>query len=314
MLDRFERASCSTFIRVCLVAALLFLLLTGRQAISQSPQPDGGGVRPGVLPKTWILGGPKCIEIPEFQIHEYNEDFYILRQSGCSHYEKPFLYLLFGKDKVLLLDTGAGKNEVARVVKRVIDQWLARNKRASINLVVAHSHGHRDHTAGDSQFEALPATVVVKPAAVAVQAFFNVHRWPDEIVQYDLGERILDVIPIPGHEASGVAIYDRQTGILLTGDTLYPGRLYVHDGAAFAQSIQRLVEFTRGKIVTHVLGTHIENTRAPYLDYKIGTAYQPDEHQLELSRGTLLELNEALQRMNGHVTRLAFRDFTIWPE
>src|SRR5437868_13880706 len=149
MLDRFERASCSTIIRVCFVAAFLFLLLTAQQAISQSPQPEGGGVRPGVLPKTWILGGPKCIEIPEFQIQEYNEDFYVLRQSGCSHYEKPFLYLLFGKDKVLLLDTGAGKDEVARVVKRVSDQWLARSESAARNLGGAHSRGRRGHTGGE---------------------------------------------------------------------------------------------------------------------------------------------------------------------
>jgi len=44
-------------------------------------------------------------------VHEYNPDFYILRQSGCRHDEKPFLYLLFGSDKALLLDTGAGPAE-----------------------------------------------------------------------------------------------------------------------------------------------------------------------------------------------------------
>src|SRR5262249_437469 len=89
------------------VVGVWALLATSLSA--QVPQPDGGGVRPGVLPKAWLLGGPKCIEIPEFQVHEYNEDFYILRQSGCSNYEKPFLFLMFGKEKALLLDTGAGK-------------------------------------------------------------------------------------------------------------------------------------------------------------------------------------------------------------
>jgi hydroxyacylglutathione hydrolase len=79
-----------------IVIAVALLLFLPDVAQSQAPQPDGAGIRPGVLPKSWLLGGPKCVEIPEFQIHEYNEDFYILRQSGCSNYEKPFLYLLFG--------------------------------------------------------------------------------------------------------------------------------------------------------------------------------------------------------------------------
>src|SRR5260370_846545 len=91
------------------------------------------------------------------------------------------------------------------------------------------------------------------------------------------------------------------------------GPLYVFDQAAYIRNIKRLVDFTRGKLVAQILGTHIENTRTPYLDYMIGTKYQPDEHQLELGRGHLLELNDALQQMNGKVVRMALRDFTIWP-
>jgi hypothetical protein len=45
-----------------------------------------------------------------------------------------------------------------------------------------------------------------------------------------------------------------------------------------------------------------------------GTVYQPDEHELDLGRGALLELNEALQHMNGKLVRTAFRDFTLWPK
>src|SRR5205807_8702127 len=111
---------------------------------------------------------------------------------------------------------------------------------------------------------------------------FGFQKWPEDTVTYDLGGRILDVIAIPGHEASSIAIYDRQTGVLFTGDTLYPGRLYVADGIQFLRSVQRLVDFSRGKIVTYVLGNHIEQTRTPYLDYPIHTVYQPEEHSLEL--------------------------------
>ena len=290
-----------------------FLFTLFGAALPQSAQPDGAGIRPGNLPKAWILGGPKCVEVPEFQVHEYNEDFYILRQSGCSNYEKPFLFLLFGKDKALLLDTGAGKTDIAQVVNKVIATWLARTKRETIELVIAHTHAHKDHTGGDDQFKNLPHTNLVSPNLKSVQEFFGIKNWPEEIVKYDLGDRTVDVIPIPGHEATSIAIYDRQTAILFTGDTLYPGRLYVRDQAQFVQSIQRLVDFTRNKVVAHILGNHIENTRTPYLDYRVGTVYQPDEHSLELGRGELLELHEALRQMNGKIVRMAMRDFTIWP-
>jgi hypothetical protein len=74
-----------------------------------------------------------------------------------------------------------------------------------------------------------------------------------------------------------------------------------------------VVKFTEGKIVTHVLGCHIEQSSTPYQDYPIGTMYQPHEHVLELSRGHLLELNEGLRKLNGKPARVAYRDFTIWP-
>jgi hydroxyacylglutathione hydrolase len=108
-------------------------------------------------------------------------------------------------------------------------------------------------------------------------------------------------------------LYDYRTGILLTGDSLYPGRLYVAapDFPAFAASAQRLVDFTRHHPVTHILGTHIEQTRTPYVDYPRGTRYQPDEHVLELSPSDLLALNQALQRLHGKPEKVALPTMTV---
>jgi glyoxylase-like metal-dependent hydrolase (beta-lactamase superfamily II) len=281
--------------------------------MAQAPQPNGGGVRPGSLPARWITG-ENCVEVPDWQIHAYNEDFYILRQSGCVSYEKPFLYLLFGKDKALLEDTGAPPSDAARVVSDVIAKWLKRKSQTSIALIVTHSHSHGDHVAGDAGFRGIANATVVPLTVDGTREFFGIEKWPDGIGHVDLGERVLDVIPIPGHNALSLAFYDRQTGVLLTGDSLYPGRLYVQDFPAFVRSTERLVEFTKGKIVAHILGTHIEQMAVPYKDYPIGTKYQPEEHELALSRGALLELEEALHGMGDKPVRMALRDFTIWPK
>src|SRR6266705_2955839 len=69
-------------------------------------QSDRAGLKPGTLAEPWLTGGPNCLAIPDWQVHEYNEDFYILRESGCINAEKPFLYLIFGENKALLEDTG----------------------------------------------------------------------------------------------------------------------------------------------------------------------------------------------------------------
>jgi hydroxyacylglutathione hydrolase len=280
----------------------------------QAPQPDGASLVRGILPDHWITGGPDCSVVPKWQVHAYNPDFYILRESGCTNYEKPFLYLIFGKERVMLQDTGAGETNVREIVGQTIAEWLRRNGRQSIPLVVAHSHGHGDHITGDKQFAGQPDTTVVPLSVEGTQKAFGIEHWPADRGSIDLGGRVLDVIPIPGHQAFSVAFYDRETGILLTGDTLYPGRLYVSDFAAFSASIQRLVDFTRDKLVAHVLGCHVEQAKTPFLDYPVGTKYQPDEHVPELSRAHLLELNEALRSMNGIPVRYALRDFTIWPQ
>jgi hydroxyacylglutathione hydrolase len=299
-------------IRRFLLIVFVALLAVGRTN-AQAPQPDGGGVRVGVLPRAWQVSGPECGDHPQFQVHEYNPDFFILRESGCSNYEKPFVFLLFGSDRALLLDTGAGRTDLAEIVKGQVELWRTRNNRDRLPLIVAHTHAHGDHISGDQQLKALADTTVVDPNVAAVRTFFGIRDWPTEIATFDLGGRVLDIIPIPGHEASSIAVYDRQTGVLFTGDTLYPGRLYVKDASAFGLSVRRLVAFTQGKLVTHLLGNHIEQTRTPYLDYPIRTVYQPDEHALELGRSHLLELDAALQRMHGTVVRMAFRDFTVWP-
>ena len=271
------------------------------------------GVAVGSLPETWRTGGPDCSTLPKWQVHEYNPDFYILRESGCTHFEKPFLYLIFGSDKALLEDTGAGQVDTSSVVMDVIAQWAKRNKKDPVPLIVMHSHGHGDHIAGDAQFIDKPNIQFVAAAVPEIPNSFGIERWPTDIGHIDLGARTLDVIPIPGHHEASVALYDRATGILLTGDSFYPGRLYVSDFPAFIASNQRLVDFVRDKSVAHILGTHVEQARTPFVDYPRGTSYQPDEHALPLSSGDLLELNEALRKLNGKPNRIVLRDVSIVP-
>jgi glyoxylase-like metal-dependent hydrolase (beta-lactamase superfamily II) len=293
------------------------LCLSATPASAQFPQPDGGNLERGTLPARWYSQEPKCMEIPEWQVHEYNPNFFILRQSPCTDYEKPFIFLFFGKDKAMLVDTGSRNGDLVPTLQLTVKNWLKRNGRSSIPLIVTHTHEHEDHTWGDKALQAMndPAIPVTFVAA-SVEAnsqFFSIATWPDGIGHIDLGGHVLDIIPIPGHSKASMAFYDRNTGVLLSGDTMYPGRLYVSDFPAFQASVERLIKFTEGKPIAHLLGNHIEESATPFLDYPVGTMYQPNEHELAMPRGSLLELEDALLSMHGTPKRLALRDFTVWP-
>ena len=290
-----------------LAALMLGIAGTPSQSGSEAQTVVAAPLEKGVLPPSWVVLQSECKAAPAFRVHRYNPTFFILRQSGCTHYEKPFLYVLVGTSEVLLVDTGApGAN-----LSQAIDELL-QGKLEGRPLLVVHSHGHGDHTAGDAALRARPATRVIDATATAVAQFFGIQNWPIGTAEYDLGGRIVDIVAIPGHDSAHIAVYDRRTGILLTGDTLYAGRLYIRNHAAFRDSIERLVDFTRSRPIAHVFGGHIENTRTPFLDYPVGTMFQPEEHVLELGRAHLLELQDALHQMST-LERRALRDFTVWP-
>jgi hydroxyacylglutathione hydrolase len=284
-------------------------------ALAQAP-PSTPAIEGGTFPATWLVAGPNCLEVPDWQIHEYNASFYILRESGCTNYEKPFLYLIFGRDKALLVDTGAGQAvDTAATVQKLIAKWQKRNQHLDpLALVVAHSHGHGDHVSGDKGFEGMANVTLVPATPEAEQKAFGIAKWPEDPGSIDLGDRIIDVLAIPGHQPAHLAYYDRKTAILLTGDHLYPGRLYVSDFPAYLASTRRLVEFTATRSVAHILGCHIEQSTTPFIDYPVGTVYQPHEHVLELGRANLLELMAGLEGMKDQPAKLALRDITISPQ
>lgn len=252
---------------------------------------------------------------PPIQIHVHDEHTYVMRQSKAVHYEAPFMYLMFGNDRALLLDTGATEDPARFPLRMTVDAlvatWLRRHPRAGYELVVAHTHGHGDHHAGDGQFADRARTTVVPLGADAVRDYFGFRDWPSDVVRFDLGGRVLDLVGCPGHHGESICVYDPWSGFLLTGDTVYPGRLYVFDHAEFVASTDRLVRFAAQRPVTGVYGCHIEMTRTPGKDYPAGCTYQPDEPPLRMEVERLTAVRDAAlaARTKG---AYAFDDFIIW--
>jgi len=250
----------------------------------------------------WIHGSEaaKYNTDPDIQVHACNEHTYILRQNKAVHYEAPFLFLLFGAARALLLDTGATASPeffpLRAVVDSVMDGWLAGHPHpADYGLLVLHTHAHGDHTAADGQFDGRPDTEVVGAKRDPAWRHLGFDAQPESVAQVDLGGRVLDCLATPGHHEAAVTYYDRYTRILFTGDTIYPGRLYVFDWPAFVASIDRLADWCARHPVSYLLGCHIEMTTTPGVDYPVGWSYQPDEPPLELTQDHLGQIQATLR-------------------
>lgn len=271
------------------------------------------GAADSLAERIWNHGSASCEtnQDPPIEVHRFDADTYVLRQNKCLHYEAPFIYVLFGDRMAFVQDTGAtadpGRFPLYETVRSLVAQ-----RSQPVDLLVTHSHSHGDHTAGDDQFRNRPGVTLIEPNAAAVRERFGFARWPEGSASIDLGGRILDVLPIPGHQEESIAIYDSRTGWLLTGDTLYPGRLYVKNWAAYRASVGRLVEFSKTHRISAVLGTHIEISGDGRL-FEAGSTYQPDEARLPLAVDDLLQLDRVLREAGATPRHIATGRFAVVP-
>jgi len=248
----------------------------------------------------WNEGAGDCQKNPPppLQVHRYNAQTFILRESLCATYEGPFLYLLMGSQRGLLIDTGAVSDAREMPLAQTVHALLPQS---GFPLTVVHTHGHLDHRSGDGQFADDPHTEVVGTTLEDVMRQFHLSDWPNGSAQIDLGERIVDVLPTPGHYTSELSYYDRQTGLFFSGDFFLPGRLLIADKGADLASARRVIQFLGDQPVTYVLGGHVELDQAG--NTFLGVHYHPDERPLQLSKDQLLQLPGVVETFNGFYGR-----------
>jgi len=274
-------------------------LLSTVVALAPVPSSARNGLEPAPLPhlftERWIDG--TLPQEPAAQVQALDADTFVIRQSVKTNFEAPFVYLLIGRDKALLVDTGAQGGSIRAAVDRVMAAWSRAHHRPAPPLLVAHSHSHGDHIAGDAAFRERPDTTVIGLKPEDVASFFGISDWPNGIARFDLGGRALSIIPTPGHQKAAIMVYDPRLRILLSGDTIYPGRLYVPVNfmADERASVERITRFAAMHPIRALLGAHIEMTRTAGKDYPHEAPTHPDEHPLELPVATIAELCSGLK-------------------
>jgi glyoxylase-like metal-dependent hydrolase (beta-lactamase superfamily II) len=177
------------------------------------------------------------------------------------HHIKPFyrcnMWHLRGRDRDLLLDSGLGHFSLRRHVSLVSEK----------PVVCVASHTHFDHIGchhefSDRRVHAAEADILARPdRALTLAATYADERMFDalpgaEPSTYEgparrptkdgdaLTSDGLEVIHTPGHSPGGIALWERKTGILLSGDIVYDGPLildtYHADLSDYDTSMARL--------------------------------------------------------------------------
>jgi hydroxyacylglutathione hydrolase len=273
--------------------------------------PVWADLMPGSLALRWDGGAQTCTPASAstpIQVHRYNAQTFVLRETLCATWEAPFLYLLVGSKQALLIDTGDIADPKLMPVEAAVMNLLPGDAALKLPLIVVHSHGHLDHRAGDPQFEHVPGIELVPSDLAHVRKYFSFSDWPNGRAQIDLGDRIIDVLPAPGHHPAQLVYFDRNTGLVFSGDFLLPGRLLVDNFDDYEASARRVADFLKDRPVSYVLGGHIEKSSAGEL-FPWQSTHHPDERVLQLTKEDALALPTALRSFNGFYTKTG--DFVI---
>ncbi len=145
-------------------------------------------------------------------------------------------FLVTGEKKALLVDTGFGTGDLKAVAEGL----------TTLPITLLNTHADGDHLGANDSFPCAmlhPAELErfrekgVKQDIVAV--------WDGDTV--DLGGLSLHIIHIPGHTSGSIALLDRENRILIGGDSIQNGSIYMFGGGrnleSYLHSMKRMTSF-----------------------------------------------------------------------
>lgn len=298
------------------VLSLLLLLSAFQPVAALEVDFNPAEPAPGNMRFAWIHGSISAKHNTDVrvQVHRYNEHSYILRQNPAVHWEAPFMYLLFGAERALLIDSGATEEAelfpIRETVDRLLDRWADANGLDNVELLVVSTGDAPAQTAGLGQFRDRAATRLLDTSQGLPGSRYLVPG-ADGSAVLDLGGRALTLLPTPGVSATGLSLYDPYTDFLFTGTALLPGRVVIRDFDRYKASLERLLAFRRAHPVKWLMGAQIDMSAEPGVDYRLRSNYRPHERALQLAPDALARCYDVVKLINGARRVEILADFIV---
>jgi len=260
----------------------------------QLPRPEYGKLERVLRDESW------------FEIYRIRPGVFAIYEP--KQFEEVISYLILGEKRALLFDTGLGVGRIGATVARL----------TSLPVIVINSHTHFDHVGGNAEFQetwnrdlsytrqnmrgesnvysrdalaperlcgALPPGTSSK--SYSIRPWKSTHTLQDG-ERVNLGGRELEVIFTPGHTPDSLVLLDRKNGLLFTGDSFYPGPIYLFtpetDFAAYARSVAQLAALEPQ--IKLLLPAHNVPVAAPFYLKRLAAAVQQVQHGKAKSRVT----------------------------
>lgn len=248
-----------------------------------------------------------------FTVDHIDADTHII--SEYRHWEETHCYLLVGRKKALLIDTGLGICNIHDEVRKLTEK----------PVIAVATHVHWDHIGGHRYFPdfyaheneldwlngSFPLTIEQIKEMVTdrcdLPQGYDVHHYqffqgvPTRVLKdndlMDIGGRVIQVLHTPGHSPGHMCFYEKEKGRLFTGDLVYKDTLFAYypstDPEAYLQSIERIAALPVKQIF-------------------------PAHHSLDIQPEILLRMKVAFQQLkqegklhHGSGT-FSYGDFSIW--
>jgi glyoxylase-like metal-dependent hydrolase (beta-lactamase superfamily II) len=208
--------------------------------------------------------------------------------------EETIGYLITGEKRALMFDTGMGIGDLKSLTAQL----------THLPIVVLNSHTHNDHVGNNWQFDnvwgmdtdftrqnargsrkAAQAEIAASEVCGNLPPGFDrnayatkqwkIARYMHDGERIDLGGRTIEILATPGHTPDAISLFDRANGLLFTGDTYYPGTVWIYrpetDLAAYGKSVHRLAALAPQ--VKLVLGAHNVPGSPPSVLLELASAF-----------------------------------------
>jgi glyoxylase-like metal-dependent hydrolase (beta-lactamase superfamily II) len=234
-----------------------------------------------------------------FEVYKVSKRTFAICEPG--HWEGVISYLIEGRNKAVLLDTGMGIGNIKKVIEQL----------TNLKVSIVNSHTHFDHIGDNHQFdeiavfndefeienlergltiEELKGELSQKnlykplPKGFDPKVYRILPSKPTHMLKHEelieLGDRKLKVLHTQGHSPGSICLLDTKSKELFTGDTFYLSSLFAHfpesDFLAYSRTADYLASL--GSSISVLRPSHDDSRRQPFAESeflsRLAKAYQ----------------------------------------